>query len=315
MGVRLYNPTTGRFLTVDPVYGGNANDYDYCNGDPINCTDLDGRQMCKDCGGAGGGGGTFAWPRYGFWARTVRTFFRTTRRYDGAYQRTQSRRRGFSRRRACGWNNSFTADTLILMATGEARRIDEISIGDVVLAADPSTGEVSGAPVEDIILGSGEKELVDIVVDSDGDGRGEKIIATNEHPIYVARRGWVDAGDLHRGDQTLRADGTRGTVMSTRRYLDEEKVFNLSVGRLHTFFISTSDGSILVHNTSRKCTGFSDHARQRMSERGISEDMVRNTIRTGRRSRGKQAETLFYRGRSVWVVTNSQGRVVSTGWN
>jgi len=43
MGVRLYNPTTGRFLQVDPVYGGSANDYDYCNGDPINCTDLDGR--------------------------------------------------------------------------------------------------------------------------------------------------------------------------------------------------------------------------------------------------------------------------------
>jgi RHS repeat-associated protein len=43
MGVRLYNATTGRFLQVDPVYGGSANDYDYCNGDPVNCTDLDGR--------------------------------------------------------------------------------------------------------------------------------------------------------------------------------------------------------------------------------------------------------------------------------
>ena len=43
MGVRLYNPTLGRFLSVDPVVGGNANAYDYCTGDPINCTDLDGR--------------------------------------------------------------------------------------------------------------------------------------------------------------------------------------------------------------------------------------------------------------------------------
>ncbi|WP_131785661.1 RHS repeat-associated core domain-containing protein [Protofrankia symbiont of Coriaria ruscifolia] len=43
MGVRLYNPLTGRFLQVDPVVGGNANAYDYCVGDPINCTDLDGR--------------------------------------------------------------------------------------------------------------------------------------------------------------------------------------------------------------------------------------------------------------------------------
>ncbi|MER7334191.1 MULTISPECIES: DNRLRE domain-containing protein [unclassified Micromonospora] len=43
MGVRLYNPTTGRFLQTDPVYGGNANPYDYCSGDPVNCFDLDGR--------------------------------------------------------------------------------------------------------------------------------------------------------------------------------------------------------------------------------------------------------------------------------
>jgi hypothetical protein len=44
MGVRLYNPTTGRFLSVDPIAGGNANPYEYCSGDPVNCYDLDGRQ-------------------------------------------------------------------------------------------------------------------------------------------------------------------------------------------------------------------------------------------------------------------------------
>ncbi|WP_018353078.1 LamG-like jellyroll fold domain-containing protein [Longispora albida] len=43
MGVRLYSPETGRFLQVDPVPGGSATDYDYCNADPVNCTDLDGR--------------------------------------------------------------------------------------------------------------------------------------------------------------------------------------------------------------------------------------------------------------------------------
>lgn len=36
MGVRLYNPSTGRFLQVDPVKGGNANDYDYGHADPVN---------------------------------------------------------------------------------------------------------------------------------------------------------------------------------------------------------------------------------------------------------------------------------------
>lgn len=42
MGVRLYAPTLGRFLSVDPVYGGNANAYVYVS-DPVSMFDLDGR--------------------------------------------------------------------------------------------------------------------------------------------------------------------------------------------------------------------------------------------------------------------------------
>jgi RHS repeat-associated protein len=43
MGVRLYTPTLGRFLTVDPIEGGSSNTYDYANQDPLNTFDLDGR--------------------------------------------------------------------------------------------------------------------------------------------------------------------------------------------------------------------------------------------------------------------------------
>ncbi|MGW1666745.1 DNRLRE domain-containing protein, partial [Streptomyces microflavus] len=43
MGVRLYNPVTGRFLSPDSVYGGNANAYTY-PADPVNKFDLDGRK-------------------------------------------------------------------------------------------------------------------------------------------------------------------------------------------------------------------------------------------------------------------------------
>ncbi|MET7708579.1 RHS repeat-associated core domain-containing protein [Micromonospora sp. NPDC005413] len=42
MGARIYNPTMGRFGSVDAVYGGNLNSYEYCAGDAVNCTDVSG---------------------------------------------------------------------------------------------------------------------------------------------------------------------------------------------------------------------------------------------------------------------------------
>lgn len=54
MGIRLYNPSSGRFLSVDPVAGGSANDYDYVYQDPINKLDL---------GGTCWGGGDYCHPR------------------------------------------------------------------------------------------------------------------------------------------------------------------------------------------------------------------------------------------------------------
>jgi RHS repeat-associated protein len=46
MGARQYSPLLGRFLEVDPIEGGSANDYDYTSGNPIGSFDLDGTRRC-----------------------------------------------------------------------------------------------------------------------------------------------------------------------------------------------------------------------------------------------------------------------------
>lgn len=53
MGVRLYNPARGRFLSTDPVPGGNETAYVY-PADPVNHFDLDGRACACANGRLGG---------------------------------------------------------------------------------------------------------------------------------------------------------------------------------------------------------------------------------------------------------------------
>lgn len=67
LGARYYEPNSGRFLSADPMgHGASMSLYDYCNGDPVNCFDPDGREGKKsdvpsgpfERSGAGLGGGT-----------------------------------------------------------------------------------------------------------------------------------------------------------------------------------------------------------------------------------------------------------------
>ncbi|WP_459800042.1 RHS repeat-associated core domain-containing protein [Herbidospora sp. RD11066] len=51
---------TGRFLQVDPVMAGSANDNEYCNGDPVNFSDPSGRRRIAH--GSSSGPGTMVGP-------------------------------------------------------------------------------------------------------------------------------------------------------------------------------------------------------------------------------------------------------------
>ncbi|MFJ3826307.1 DNRLRE domain-containing protein [Streptomyces nodosus] len=113
MGVRLYDPTTGRFLSIDPVLGGNANAYEYTFADPINRYDLDGKWSCRWCDRVGRNS---LW-RYTYWgARTginvgvILTPFARTRNLRQAYRFVRNPRKTYRAfRQGCraGWRSAL----------------------------------------------------------------------------------------------------------------------------------------------------------------------------------------------------------------
>ncbi|HVF06312.1 MAG TPA: polymorphic toxin-type HINT domain-containing protein [Frankiaceae bacterium] len=141
--------------------------------------------------------------------------------------------------------NSFTAGTLVLLADGTSKPIEEMTLGDEVLATDPETGETAAKPVTDLIVGEGLKNLVDVTID------GEVVTATAGHPFWVEDRGWVDATDLLIGDLVLEADGDLEPVVALRRFdVVRATVFNLTVADIHTYYVQFGE-PVLVHNCKR----------------------------------------------------------------
>jgi hypothetical protein len=177
-------------------------------------------------------------------------------------------------------------------------------IGIVVLGA--------GGPelVADVIVGQGEKYLVGVRVDMNGDGTSDEVVATDRHPFYVVGRGWTDAIALRQGD-LLATDIGVGVVTSTRSWHEITTVRNLTVSRLHTYYVGVDVGAALVHNC---INGWTSHGRGQAQARGISEDMARQAVRTGKPTKSRGGTTR-YRGRNVWVVLNKNRCVVSCGWN
>jgi len=155
---------------------------------------------------------------------------------------------------ACSLANSFVAATLVLMADGSAKPIEDIALGDQVWAGDPETGEAGAWTVTALITGQGEKTLVTVTTD---DGA---VVATDGHPFWNSSTGeWEDADDLDVGDTLLRVDGTTTSVTGTSIQVREATVYNLTVRHLHTYYVLIGGQPTLVHNSS--CSNASPPAR------------------------------------------------------
>ncbi|WP_223884208.1 polymorphic toxin-type HINT domain-containing protein [Micromonospora craniellae] len=153
----------------------------------------------------------------------------------------------------CQGSNSFIPGTHVLMADGTTKPIEDIKVGDLVLATDPDpeTGKTNERLVTHVINSEGLKELVAITVAADpNSGHAEEIVATGSHPFWLEKlRRWFDAKDLRVGDLFRTSSGTYIQVAAVRMWSQHQTVHNLTVADTHTYYVLAGKTPVLVHNT------------------------------------------------------------------
>ncbi|MDX3524821.1 polymorphic toxin-type HINT domain-containing protein, partial [Streptomyces scabiei] len=154
--------------------------------------------------------------------------------------------------KTCETDNSFTPGTLVLMADGSTKPIEDVETGDKVLATDPQTGETTAERVTAEIKGKGLKHLVELTVDTDGtEGTStDTITATDGHPFWVPELdAWVDATDLKNGQWLRTSAGTLVQITAVEhRTSGSAIVHNLTVDDAHTYYALAGATPVLVHN-------------------------------------------------------------------
>ncbi|WTT80385.1 polymorphic toxin-type HINT domain-containing protein (plasmid) [Streptomyces sp. NBC_00080] len=150
--------------------------------------------------------------------------------------------------------NCFLAGTNVLMADGATKDIEDVEVGDKVLATDPETGKTAPKKVTALIRTDGDKYFNELSLTTN-DG-SEKLTATHEHPFWSpSERTWIAAGDLTPGMTLLTDDGTTVTVTANRPFIRHARTYNLTVGGLHTYYVLAGDTPVLVHNSNGCPTG------------------------------------------------------------
>lgn len=137
----------------------------------------------------------------------------------------------------------FEAGTDILTDEGEVD-IEDLEVGDQVLARDPETGNTDWRPVVDTFM-TGVKPIWALTVRT-AEGTDDIHYVTDDHPYWVHGRGWIETQDLHIGDRLDTADGLGAQVVSFERTGRVAPVYNFSVADVHTYFVG--DVAVLVHN-------------------------------------------------------------------
>ncbi|GJF32690.1 hypothetical protein KNE206_53900 [Kitasatospora sp. NE20-6] len=145
-------------------------------------------------------------------------------------------------------SNSFPAGTMVLKADGTAVPIDELEIGEEILATDPETGETGPHKIDATILTPDDRQFTTLTIRT-ADGATSSLTATDHHPFWSENHHqWLDAAGLAPGDSLRTNGGSPVTVTKVNHWTGLQAAFNLTVRDLHTYYVLAGATPVLVHN-------------------------------------------------------------------
>ncbi|MET9820629.1 MULTISPECIES: toxin C-terminal domain-containing protein [Streptomyces] len=146
--------------------------------------------------------------------------------------------------------HSFVAGTQVQLADGNTKPIEDVAVGDEVLATDPETGKTSAHEVIDTIATKHDENFVEMSVVGEEDVK-DSLTATTTHPFWSpSGGGWVDAGDLHAGMTLRTPDGRTVQITGTRHFTQQQTTYDLTISSVHTYYVLAGQTPVLVHNSN-----------------------------------------------------------------
>ncbi|MFI6699748.1 polymorphic toxin-type HINT domain-containing protein [Streptomyces sp. NPDC050509] len=150
---------------------------------------------------------------------------------------------------ACPVSHSFLPGTPVLMADGSRRAIEDVYVGDKVIATDPLTGVTAERPVTRTFTTRDDKDFTVLTVRTRS--RVHQLVATDTHPFWLSdRRRWADAGEVRVGDQLRTSAGVSIQVAAVSRYVQRRTTYDLAVAGIHTYYVGIGSANVLVHNNN-----------------------------------------------------------------
>ncbi|MET9592031.1 polymorphic toxin-type HINT domain-containing protein [Streptomyces sp. NPDC006516] len=161
----------------------------------------------------------------------------------------------------CAKPHSFPSGTRVLLAGGATRAIEDIRIGDRVIATDPERSVTAARPVTNTITTEGDKDFTRLTVTTDHGPA--TVTATDNHPFWLEGYGqrWKNAGDLRVGDTLRTPNGAGAAITEVRDQQGPQRTHDLTVIGLHTYYVLAGATPVLVHNCGGSQPGHSDLCR------------------------------------------------------